>query len=233
MFILLSASCGIESFPYLFPADSIAGVTADFRHDDRNDPNVFRGYELYYRVYDYDSVESGGSVDSAQILADMNSYFNGSDDFFSVSFDELGESSIPSSIDVGYRRVYISSRGSTIPLIPVNSADADSSFSAYINNPSNDYLELNVLGSTYRLKRNTEKSSEDDFPDFSNYRDDYATSDNDILPSNIPSIPESPGKLVVAFFAVPYGFDSTNFTGIFANGTSEDMTYIGSISYNM
>ena len=229
---ILLSSCGVQSYPYLFPAESIAGEVG-FRHDGSNDPNVFQGYELYYRLYDQDSIYTDGSVDESQVKSEMKSYFNGSNDFFSVSFDDLGSTSIASSKDKGYRRFYIGSRKDSVPLVPISSGKVDSSFKAYLYNYS-DHIELEILGTTYRMRRNTLKGdSGSDYPDFNNESADYDLSDNDILSDQIDEIPTGGEKLVVAVFVVPYGFDSSNFTGIFANGTSDDMSYIGYFEYNL
>jgi hypothetical protein len=230
---VLLGSCGVESYPYLFPAEAIAGEVG-FSHDDRNDPNVFQGYELYYRLYDQASIYADGSVDVSQIKSDMQSYFNGSNDFFSVSFDDMGTTSISSSEDRGYRRFYVQGSKESVPLISISSGNVDSDFDAVIiDDTLTGNLDLQILGDSYSLRRNTTKSSSEDYPEFSNEGSDYELSDNDILSDQIEEIPSGGEKLVVAVFVVPYGFDSSNFTGIFANGTSDDMSYIGYFEYNL
>ncbi|MFO7729370.1 MAG: hypothetical protein R6V86_01260, partial [Spirochaetia bacterium] len=43
--------CGIPSYPYLYPPEALGGARVGFRHDEKNDQDVFRGYEIFYRFY--------------------------------------------------------------------------------------------------------------------------------------------------------------------------------------
>ncbi len=233
--VLFFSSCGIESYPYLFPPERIAGPDVDFLHDDRNDPSVFRGYEFYYRIYPDGVAAPTGSVEDDIIISDMNAYFKGTSDFIAVSSNAV----LGNSGDEGYRRFYISAaKTGTRPLIPVDTADVNTSFTGRITETDgNLVLEISgILASPLTLKRNTEKSNPDpDFLAFSNNLEDYDSTDDDILfdpasGSDDYTDPLNP-RIAVAVFAVPFGFDNSTFTQIYANGTSADMTYLGSFFF--
>jgi hypothetical protein len=232
--LLLFSACGIESYPYLFPPERISGADIDFRHDERNDPSVFRGYEFYYRIYPDGEVAPTGTIEDEIIISDMNAYFNGTSDFIAVSSNSV----VDSSGDQGYRRFYVSStHAGTRPLVPIDSADVDTSFTGRITETDGN-LELEIstiLASPLTFKRTTEKTSPDpDFPPFSTILSDYEETDDDILfnPQD-PALYYVSPRIAIAVFAVPFGFDSMSFTQIYANGTSADMTYLGSFLLNL
>lgn len=72
--LLALSGCGLPSFSYLAPPNSgsvdpdpvLAEVTFD--HNQDNDPLVFQGYQLYYKFYRQDSVESQFQTDEDAIL---------------------------------------------------------------------------------------------------------------------------------------------------------------------
>ncbi len=117
--LLLTLQCGLNSYPYLYPPavlrfnPDIATVT----NRDDYDPDVFQGYELYYKFYDYNDATS-------QIIAD---------DKIIMSVDE------PKPEDVaarGYRRVNTvsdSDQMTRYPMIPINYGNRDSSFDLRID----------------------------------------------------------------------------------------------------
>src|SRR6056297_1722904 len=65
--------CGIPSYPYLYPPEALGGGVVGFSHDENNDPDVFRGYEIFYRFYSVDP----DTADIRQAEIDMQNYFNG------------------------------------------------------------------------------------------------------------------------------------------------------------
>ncbi len=64
-------SCGIPSPIYLAPPERIAATTdPSFYHADRNNPDIFSGYEIFYLYYDSDS----GTIPSTD--DEWETYFN-------------------------------------------------------------------------------------------------------------------------------------------------------------
>ncbi|MFP4266869.1 MAG: hypothetical protein ACLFQW_02615 [Spirochaetaceae bacterium] len=210
-----------------------------FRHDPRNaDTGVFKGYELYYRIYRRSDMPDS-DIDST-IESDMHSYFNGTDDFFAVSRDEMGDTGLSADTDEGYRRFYIEEieeRDNTIPLIgDFETADLAQRFKVDINK-ADSAIFLSISESyfpypEFELKRNAISGSSSDFLSFTTNDEDYSPDDNDIVGiDSIASTDDDDNVLIVAVFVVPYGIDK--FSPIYANGTSDDMTYIGYFEYQL
>ncbi|MFO7850315.1 MAG: hypothetical protein R6V67_10175 [Spirochaetia bacterium] len=224
VFLSLNA-CGLESYPYLFPADGISGELAFF-HNPRNgevENNAFKGYELYYRIYRESDLPDEDKRD--KITSDMNSYFNSTGDFISVSGDEMGATDISSDSDEGYRRFYMDSVGDSVPLLGGFEPYLSERFMVSINK-DNSKIWVDIPDNDYELKRNAE-GNDSNFLSFSESIEDYKAEDNDIMFDS----PEGEETFLIAIFAVPYGLD--NYTRLFANGTSDDMTYLGYFEYNL
>jgi len=229
LYILLFTHCGIPSFPYLYPPEVLtAAGYIEFQHDDDNDPNVFEGYEIYYRIY-----EPG--ISETQILADLSGYFNGISAFRDVSDDGT-----IANFNKKYRRVLLYNEDKSVnfneleggmPHMPVSSVDCGIDFSVQFLADNDGFLQINFiegyLGSNDVLYgfRNIGVSDITSSPFFRIA--EYTTTDFDV---NSAEISDFSGGLEIAFFAVPYGMD--DITQIFANNTSEDMRFLGTITAN-
>ncbi len=76
--VMLLCSCGLYSYPYIHEP-SLRGGTAGtgqnyvyIIHNGDNDPNVFRGYEIYYKFYNSTTAENDHSVDDKSIFSVSN-----------------------------------------------------------------------------------------------------------------------------------------------------------------
>ncbi len=76
--LLISSSCGLEDYPYLYPASGVtesSSTTLDFSHNPENSTDYFLGYEVYYRIYDgtSSSASSVAGTDSSYIESSWTS----------------------------------------------------------------------------------------------------------------------------------------------------------------
>jgi len=77
--VLCASSCGLEDYPYLYPASGVSqasGTTLDFSHNtENNSASCFLGYEVYYRIYDgtASSASAVASTDGAYIESSWDS----------------------------------------------------------------------------------------------------------------------------------------------------------------
>ena len=73
--VMLLCSCGLYSYPYIYAPSLSGGAASSGRpnvtiiHNGDNDPNVFKGYELYYRFYNYVTAETEHSKDDKAIFS--------------------------------------------------------------------------------------------------------------------------------------------------------------------
>ena len=121
--VVLLCSCGLYSYPYIY-APSLSGGTASTAqhevtivHNGDNDPNVFRGYEIYYKFY-YKTTAYD------QQRQDHNSIFS------------VKEPDYTALMAVGYKRcrtVKLYKKDTTTPMIPVPTDERDSDFKLYID----------------------------------------------------------------------------------------------------
>ena len=76
--VMLLCSCGLYSYPYIHEPSLKGGPATTGRtnvtiiHNGDNDPNVFRGYELYYKFYNANNAESEHSQDDKSIFSVSN-----------------------------------------------------------------------------------------------------------------------------------------------------------------
>lgn len=76
--VMLLCSCGLYSYPYIHEPSLRGGTATTGRtnvkiiHNGDNDPNVFRGYELYYKFYDANNAETEHSRDDKSIFSVSN-----------------------------------------------------------------------------------------------------------------------------------------------------------------
>ena len=128
--LLLLPQCGLHSYPYLEQPDVVGRLTGSpgqFMIMNRNyDPDIFRGYELYYRFYH-----------NTNIAARTND-----DNFIS----RLAQPEPRHLIDRGFRRVTVSPQNAVPdidtriinpPMIPVERGNRDNNFELVI-----DFLDI-------------------------------------------------------------------------------------------
>ena len=224
LFTVLFMSCGIPSYPYLYPPEALGGAIVGFRHDENNDPDVFRGYEIFYRFYADDPDTAGTSP--AEI--DMQNYFNEEGAIRSIIY---GTSS--SALTYGFRRLIIAgnSDADPPPQLPINIADRNNTFTInFDENELEDEISFTYDSVPYNVFRyvNYDAGSEFDYKPFLPANDedlyDFPIGESDIHDSEEVAV----DSIYVAFFAVPYGFDAEAVEELYANGSYEGMEYIGS-----
>ncbi|MDZ7793384.1 MAG: hypothetical protein U5P10_06715 [Spirochaetia bacterium] len=211
--------CGIPSYPYLYPPEALGGGRVGFSHDENNDPDAFRGYEIFYRFYANDPDTAGAG--------DMEDYFTAEGAIRSVI---NGTSS--SALTYGFRRLIIEGNKATDPppQLPIDFADRNNTFTIeLIEDETNDVIRFTYDSVTYNVFRYVpyEESVEYDYKPFLPATDgdlyDFTSGENDI--HDAEEVDET--SIYVAFFAVPYGFDVDALQELYANGSYEGMEYIG------
>lgn len=154
--VMLSSSCGLYSYPYISPPDvrtvSITGGNAIIINTGDNDPDVFRGYEIYYKFYNQSTAANDQRNDHNQI------------------FNKLNDDAPKVLTAAGYRRARTekNTRDDTLyPMIPVPSGDRDDSFEIIISfNPvttsgSKEELKAQYLSSVIPLYRDIKDQNHD------------------------------------------------------------------------
>ncbi len=225
LFIFLPG-CGIPDYPYLYPPESLdVENQIGFVHDPDNDPGVFEGYEIYYRIYQQPIDDT--DIDT-KILSDMNGYFNSTASFINISNEDY-------PANVWYRRVVITDTEDnildSIPHLNVSAADCQTEFDVELTRDQTGfmYFQFSLDYSGYNLRGYSDIVGGDPVERRLFSREDFLLSRNTEDPV-IGNDIDVTGPLDIAFFAVPYGSDDVNPAPIYANGTSSDMLYIGKLS---
>ena len=121
--VMLLCSCGLYSYPYIYEPSLQGGTATSGRtnvtiiHNGDNDPNVFRGYELYYKFYNYSTAEADHSRDDKSI--------------FSISNPDYS-----ALVAAGYKRCRtekLYKKDTPYPMIPVPVGSRDDDFSLYLD----------------------------------------------------------------------------------------------------
>lgn len=118
---LLLPGCGISSYPYLHPP-LVSSTLSDekilnFTNPTDNDPNIFLGFEVYYKFYSQDpSIDEIGTADRASIISNPT---------------------ISTIENLHYHRLFLLSSATTVsedvPSILVPFASRESNFTVTIN----------------------------------------------------------------------------------------------------
>ena len=114
---MILSSCGLYNYPYLNApnVDTVIGSgSAEIYNRTDNDPDVFRGYELYYKYYD----------NSTSIASDDKTIF------------QTAEPEPADLTKVGYSRVntvLLSEDNTSYPMIPVDYSDRATAFTLKVN----------------------------------------------------------------------------------------------------
>lgn len=220
-FLLLISigTCGIPSYPYLYPPEALDGGRVGFSHDSDNDPTVFAGYEFFYRFYSTDPGTVGGS---GQAVQDIQSYFTSSFQISSVVYEDES-----SAFSYGFRRAYVEPGGDAQPQLSIKASDINTTFNIeLLDDNSINEVKFSYDSSLYFLKRSVTDTN-DDYKSFLPLNDsdvyDFNVGEEDIIDDDVDS-----DNIFVAFYAVPYGIDPETLATLYANGNYEGMEYIGS-----
>ena len=190
IFLTVFTSCGLYTYAYL-NAPGVktftAGIpsSAEIYNRSDNDPDVFRGYEFYYKYY--------------------NTYSEIADDDKTIFSESEPE---PSDLTaVGYRRVSTvktTDESTYYPMVPVDYSDRDSSFTltVYFNEVSSDvvpYVSYSGYSNVY-LRRNISdyNSSSGDYEYKSFITEDHTGGDQS---------DRSSGESVLSLYVFSYGKD--------------------------
>lgn len=204
--VMLLCSCGLYSYPYI-SEPSLRGGTAGtvqnyvyIIHDGDNDPNVFRGYELYYKFYNATTAENDHSRDDKSI--------------FSVSNPDYS-----ALVAAGYKRCRtekLYKKDTTYPMFKVPADDRDDDFELElrfdtVTTKDNKFeMQLNYLGDAvpfYRAiqdqnpdsgepERAGGKSDDPIYKDFNS--DDIEAGDSDLNGNPYTSV-------ALSFYIIGYG----------------------------
>ncbi len=121
--VVLLCSCGLYSYPYIYAPSLKGGTATTAQHqviivnDGRNDPAVFRGFELYYKFYNKNTAYD-------QQRQDHNSIF---------SVKEPDYTALKGAGYTRCRTVKLFKKDTTTPMIPVPTDERDNDFELYIN----------------------------------------------------------------------------------------------------
>ena len=202
---MLLCSCGLYSYPYIYEP-SLRGGTAGtgqnyvfIIHNGDNDPNVFRGYELYYKFYNSTSAENDHRADDKSI--------------FSVSNPDYS-----ALVRAGYKRcrtVKLIKQDTRYPMfpVPVDYRDDDFEmsidFSPITTNSSKEEMGISAEFSWMSIYRAIQdqhpdsgepeaaggKSDDAIYKDFNS--DDLENGDSDLNSNSIP--------VALSFYIIGYG----------------------------
>ena len=131
--VILTQGCGLNNYPYIKAPtvralNGSSGVFSIFNRDD-NDPDIFQGYELYYKFYD-------AANSQALRETDYNSLF---------SVEEPEPADI---IKLGFKRINTVStinQRTPYPMIPIDYSDRDNYFEIKIDFSAVDYSINQVI----------------------------------------------------------------------------------------
>ena len=198
--VTLHSSCGIETYPYLFPPTVpriplYSEPLFEFRNDVRNDVDYFEGYELYYKLYAFAAGE--GAVQAEE------------------DAESLAEEEGPTYIEsIGFSRLdpfepeAEETEPSPLPLLSLRAADrGDSELVFQIDFAGvREDLPRSLYGDLSFGRTVTDSEGESEFRGFA--PDEFLEGDSD-LPEEFD--PEADTTVYVALCALSYGNDIVTF----------------------
>jgi hypothetical protein len=212
-FCFLLSACGLPTYIYLYPptdffnTGSSGSTLLELDHNAQNydssegSNQSFRGYEIYYRVFDTTSAATSAV---STLSSQASAYYKDPDSFMTWA---NGAS-------------YVRLRNVTTnlsPLISLTASAAASDQAYYVNlddlmaTVSGSWTLYNVTDADTSsahvvLRRNISEALRSDFQTAANYH----TNDEDYTGSSNPSM------VYFVFFAVAYGWDDSNFTEVYS-----------------
>ncbi|MDY7027058.1 MAG: hypothetical protein SVR04_02055 [Spirochaetota bacterium] len=227
LLVLLLSACGIPQYPYLYPPEAFSETNrVGFDHVASNDPNVFRGYEIYYKFYINTNPDDNNTV----VKKDIDLFnFNSTIAFSSISYNSGGSATYLN----GFRKLLVDISEISVDLVPQISIDILERSLEIKKEDSQSKITLtlsNYLGSEYECYRIVDNESIN-YKTFFPIDDDttyLSQRDTDLL--HLGSFDFDSDTLYIAFFAVTYGLDDGS--PIFSNYSSDGMVYIGSFEFN-
>lgn len=214
--LMLASSCGVPTVTFI--AEPLfrtpTGSTLRFDHNTANDTEDFRGYELYYKIYD--------ANDTAEIDSDR-SYIEGADtpgtsrlvlrSFLRMVRTDTGEPAGTGQLDP--------------PIVPVSSGQRDNAFTVSVDfsaavetvlvtNPG-EGASFQLFRQNVLLSEQTVATTFDRFLDPAAYQYDPAGSSNDAdLAAMLNAAYEDVASYRAAVAVIAYGIDATNFQRIYS-----------------
>jgi hypothetical protein len=140
-------SCGIESYPYLYPPEVSSILENEkimtFSNNEENNPDLFIGFEVYYKFYTDDS----GHADFGDMTTDINSI--------------TSQTNVNTLTQMGFSRLYVvsppSSVSQTVPAIDIPFSDRTSYFEVTVDFSTiatdDTYPSCNYLSTSLQLGR--------------------------------------------------------------------------------
>ena len=228
LLILLFSSCGLAVPAYLNPPVKVGEL--GFYHAYNNDPDYAKGYEIFYRIYDEDSI-----IDTATVINEANSFFTENNLLGLLSSNRI------LITDSDYKRILPVSDNlltnykitdNPIPTVNPPLMLVDPSYFDKDDSGKRFTVSITISASTGEGEISTIGYSPGAYPSIINFKryvtlDDYNFTNEtflDIDPNHddVPSIITTP--ISVAFFVVLYGL-SEQTVSLFS-----DVVYIGSLA---
>lgn len=195
-------SCGLEDYPYLYPASGVSqssGTTLDFSHNtENNSASCFLGYEVYYRIYD-------GTASSPSSVASTDG------SYIESSWDSVTPDVILARLKAkGYIRLIRTDRSSS-PFVSISSATRSSGQSVYVTftldaTGTGNVMVNSATTETFTVRRNTYNSSGSDYRNFGDFTkgDDCNFTTTGVGTSQVASY------AYVKAYVFAYGLDSNS-----------------------
>lgn len=223
---LYLAGCGLPTISFLAPpsARSPDGINNEnyilgFTHNGDNDGDDFRGYELYYKLYE----ENDGTIDSdeeeiAETPRETGPGRLEANDFVRIAPTRLW-------IDGG---APITITDDSAPLLPLSPTGTAVQFSLDLRSPDTrnlDDADTHIVVSwtdgdeerqlELRRRSISPNSVSDPLDDYQGFWDgpSYLTNDYDTsrMFGDSNPLPEQPGRLVIVIYVIAYGIDANDF----------------------
>lgn len=197
---LCAVSCGLEDYPYLYPASGVSASSStnlDFSHNPENNTSYFLGYEVYYRIYD------GTSTSASTVASTDQSYIESS--WTSVTPDVI----LARLKAKGYTRlIHLKADASTVQAAPFARFSSSTS-SGYCSFTLDQYgtASIQVDGSTtesFYARRNATNSSTGVYRTFGDFTKD---DDCDFTSTGVAAGSKASYAYVMAY-VFAYGIDS-------------------------
>jgi hypothetical protein len=228
MLMLLAAGCGLPTEPYLYPPISRTSIADPgvfiFENPGDNNPDVFLGFLIFYKLFDSSGTEQDGDLQAA------------GESFFTTyrlnAFDIPNERGVQSGYTL-FKVIRISdiaapgSWSEDSSRCTLNFADINTTSGTYISADSATVL-LSFSPLYRKIFHSSTTSWEDPLIPFSSASGDYSLVPKDSdLPETITVL--SGAGVTIAVWAVAYGFDIFD---SFQNVYSE-AEYIGQFDYTI
>ena len=212
LYLVFSAGCGIQSFPYLAPIE-IEDITRPapgekrflFINNTENNPIYLQGYEIYYKFYSTDPYETVTALNYEKHTESINDRIEAN----GVTIEEI-------QTTYGYYRLYANDTDLPIPLLPLSESQKDDpiifeldfSIIAVTIYPTAKYLSSDgIVLDSIELARYVEKEDQVTAgPDLYNFTPDELISEYDDFSKDLD--PGHQNEIYLSLYVATYGKSS-------------------------